>query len=155
MYASTLFSITYSSHNSYTASGLRSGCASVLLSPLAPCHHNQPHSINLQNKLVQTHQLRLTKYEIKVFQRLRHPEALALIQFLRFLIFRDGNVCDGRVGDGGHGSVVDGLEHAPCCVGECGVAGYAVEDEYGFDSFWSVCPVISAHSTGWGWVYVP
>jgi hypothetical protein len=41
----------------------------------------------------------------------------------------------------GHGSIVDGLKHAPGSILEGGVAGNAIEDEDRFDGFRAVTAV--------------
>lgn len=52
---------------------------------------------------------------------------------------RRRDVCDGGVAKGRERGSLDGLEEAPGGVLEGGVAGYAVEDEDGFDCFGTVC----------------
>ena len=44
--------------------------------------------LSVEHPLIQTQEPRLTKYQVKVLQRLGHPEALALIQFLTRVLNR-------------------------------------------------------------------
>lgn len=111
--------------------------ASVLLNT-DQLHSTNTTSVYSQHIIVQTDQVWLAEDQVEVLERLRHPEALALIQFLRLLILGYCHVCDGGVRNWCRGRVGDGLKHAPRCVGERWIACYAVEDEYGFDGFWSV-----------------
>ena len=73
---------------------------------------------DLQNIFIQTHQSRLTEYQIEIFQGLRHPKALTLIQLLGPVIDGQRYICDSRMRNLGLCCVVDGLEHAPCGIGE-------------------------------------
>jgi hypothetical protein len=45
-----------------------------------------------------------------------------------------------------HGSIVDGLKHAPGSILEGRVAGNAIEDEDGFDGFRAVTAVSSVRT---------
>jgi len=47
---------------------------------------------DLQNKLIQAHKPRIRKDQVKVLERLRHPEALALVQLARLLPFWTHNI---------------------------------------------------------------
>ncbi len=95
--------------------------------------HPKP-SENLQNPLIQTHNLGLTENQIEVLQRLRGPETLHPIRF-RWWIRR--NVVERRVGELGAGMTGNGFEHNPGGILEGGVAGDAIEDEEGLDGFGS------------------
>jgi photosystem II stability/assembly factor-like uncharacterized protein len=56
------------------------------------------------------------------------------------------------VSEFGHGSIVDGLEHAPGSVLESSVAGNTIEDEDGFDGFRTVNVVSDARGMLVGYV---
>ena len=64
---------------SFAASGRLSGCASVLLHAVSSTLRSDSIAQNLQNKFIQTHKFRLTEDQVEILQRLRKPEALALI----------------------------------------------------------------------------
>lgn len=64
------------------------------------------------------------------------------------MVFRYRHVCDSGMRKLGHGSIVDGLKHAPGSILEGGVAGNAIEDEDGFDGFGAVT-VVSGVRMGW------
>jgi hypothetical protein len=88
--------------------------------------------LGVKHPLVQTNNIRLTKHQIEILQRLRRPETLHAIILLR----RDlRHVNERRVSELGSGAAFDGFEHCPGAVEEGLVAGDAVEEEEGLDGF--------------------
>jgi hypothetical protein len=90
---------------------------------------------NLQNKLIQAHKPRLGEDQVKVLERLRHPEALTLIQLACLLPVRAHDVCDSGMRNICFGGFDNRREHAPSGILKGGVTGYSVQDEDGLNGF--------------------
>lgn len=83
--------------------------------------------LGIQHPIIQTHNARLRKDQVKILERLREPKRLHAVRFRRIFSHRD--IVQGRIGNARQAVPRDRVEHHPRLFLEDGVAGDAVEDE--------------------------
>lgn len=113
----------------------------MILAMCTPLFSSQGHSNakdrnreHLQNIVVQTDQIRLAKNKVEVLERLGQPEALHTVRLGWYGL---GHIVNCRIGEVGLGGILYALKHFPSDIVIFLVSCDAVEDENGFNGFWS------------------
>lgn len=91
-------------------------------------------SLSIQNKLIQTDQVRLAVKQVKVLQRLSEPEALHRVLMLRF---GGHNILKTRVRNIRLRMLRNSLEHLPPLLHPDRIRCQTVHDEDWFYGFWT------------------